>query len=224
MKKTIITLIALAGVALGAEEVTKSLTLSNFNTELDAISALKPSEYTLTLTFGPTDFDGYTSNFILKLADNWGVFSQAGTYIAMDNSSTDDRSWVTPTSTSGSTYTWTSTGTTTDSLLDSWVSKDSNGNNANPGVNGMTFTLDVTSSGSTITLGMTNGTTSVIETGYVVNLANVELQDGSADGGNQGVTSISNASITYTPTVPEPATATLSLLALAGLAVRRRRK
>ncbi|MBQ8900620.1 MAG: PEP-CTERM sorting domain-containing protein [Akkermansia sp.] len=41
-----------------------------------------------------------------------------------------------------------------------------------------------------------------------------------AVGFNQGATGIFNASITY---VPEPATATLSLLALAGLAVRRRK-
>ncbi|MDO4752195.1 MAG: PEP-CTERM sorting domain-containing protein [Akkermansia sp.] len=225
MKKTIIALMALAGVAVAAEKTTKELTFADFNTELAGVSAFKPSEYTLTLTFTGTDFNNYGSGFLLKLADNWGVFTQAGAYIAMENTNTNDRTWVTPTSTSGTTFTWTSTDTTTDSLLDSWVSKDTNGNQAQPGVNGMTFTLAVTSSGSTITLGMTNGTISVIETGYVVNLANIELQDGSATNDpNQGVTSISNASITYTPTVPEPATATLSLLALAGLAVRRRRK
>ncbi|MBQ8377044.1 MAG: PEP-CTERM sorting domain-containing protein [Akkermansia sp.] len=42
-----------------------------------------------------------------------------------------------------------------------------------------------------------------------------------AVGFNQGETGIFNASITY---IPDPATATLSMLALAGLAVRRRRK
>ena len=39
-----------------------------------------------------------------------------------------------------------------------------------------------------------------------------------------GSTEISNATITVDTNVPEPATATLSLLALAGLVVRRRRK
>lgn len=224
MKKTIIALMALAGVAVAAEETTKELTFAGFNTELAEVSAFKPSEYTLTLTFTGTDFDGYGSGYILKLAENWGVFTQAGNYIAMENTNVGDRAWVDPTSTSGTTFTWTSTGTTTDTLLDSWVSKDTNGGKAQPGVKNMSFTLDVTAAGSVITLGMTNGTTSVIETGYVVDLANIKLIDGSAAGANQGVTGISNASITYTPTVPEPTTATLSLLALAGLAARRRRK
>ena len=42
-------------------------------------------------------------------------------------------------------------------------------------------------------------------------------------GGGNAVT-VSNIALSYTPAVPEPATATLSLLALCGLAARRRRK
>ena len=156
----------------------------------------------------------------MKLADNWGVFTQAGNYIAMDNSDVNDRTWVTATTVSEdkTVYTWTATDTT---LLDSWVSKNTTGGNAQPGVAGMSMILDVTKTGSTITLGMANGTTSIIETGYIVNLADVKLMVDTTGNGNEGVTGISNASITY---IPEPATATLSLLALAGLAARRRRK
>ncbi len=46
------------------------------------------------------------------------------------------------------------------------------------------------------------------------------------DGANNatGIWTVSNMSVKGSPVVPEPATATLSLLALAGLAVRRRRK
>ncbi|MBR3902842.1 MAG: PEP-CTERM sorting domain-containing protein [Akkermansia sp.] len=45
---------------------------------------------------------------------------------------------------------------------------------------------------------------------------------GNAGGGT--TVTVSNIALSYTPAVPEPATATLSLLALAGLAARRRRK
>lgn len=50
--------------------------------------------------------------------------------------------------------------------------------------------------------------------------------NGNMGGGNASTTmgSVFNADYAVTETVPEPATATLSLLALAGLAVRRRRK
>ncbi len=45
--------------------------------------------------------------------------------------------------------------------------------------------------------------------------------DGNAGGG--ALVTVSNIALSYTPAVPEPATATLSLLALCGLAARRRR-
>ena len=218
MKKTLIALMALANSAFALDPVTQALTFENFNSTLTQISTWNATDYTLTLTIDRTDFDDYGSGFMVKFADDWGVFTQTGRYVAMDYTGTADRLWVAPTTTEGTTFTWTATDET---KLDSWVSKSDTGANASPGVAGMTITLDVDTTGSVITLGMTNGTTSVIETGYVVKLADVKLIDGSAAGANQGVTGISNASITY---IPEPATATLSLLALAGLAARRRRK
>ncbi len=218
MKKTLIALMALASSAFALDPVTQALTLENFNSTLTQISTWNATDYTLTLTIDGADYDGYGSGFMVKFADDWGVFTQASSYVAMENTGTNDRGWVTPTTTEGTTFTWTATDET---KLDSWVSKTPTGGNGQPGVAGMTITLDVDTTGSVITLGMTNGTTSIIETGYVVKLADVKLLDGSATGSNQGVTGISNASITY---IPEPATATLSLLALAGLAARRRRK
>ncbi len=221
MKKTLIALMALAGVAAAD---TTALTLENFNSQLTTISKLNPTEYTLTLTIGGSDFNGYGSGYILQLAENWGVFTQAGNYVAMENTDANDRAWVTASTISAdkTVYTWTSSGTTTDTLLDSWVSKDTNGGNAQPGIKGMSITLDVTEAGSVVTLGMTNGTTSIIETGYVVDLSDIKLIMDTGEAANQGVSSITNASLTYT--VPEPTTATLSLLALAGLAARRRRR
>ena len=223
MKKTLIALMALAGSAFAVEPITQALTFEDFNSTLTQISTLNVTEYTLSLTITGTDFDAWHNSKninILTLGDNRGIFTQAGQYIAVRNDNTTDTTWIAPTKTEGTTFTWVSADT--DNLLHSWVSKTPEGGNAAPGAAGLTITIDVGTSGSVITLGMANGTTSVIETGYVVKLADVSLIDGSASGNNQGVTGISNASIAYV--VPEPATATLSLLALAGLAARRRRK
>ena len=225
MKKTLIALMVLAGSAFAVEPITQDLTFGDFNSTLTQISTLNVTEYTLSLTITGTDFNGNHNSKninILTLGNNRGIFTQAGQYIAVRNDNTTETGWIAPTKTEGTTFTWVSADT--DNLLHSWVSKTPEGGNAAPGAAGLTITIDVGTSGSVITLGMTNGTTSVIETGYVVKLADVSLIDGSADGGNQGVTGISNASITYAPApVPEPTTATLSLLALAGLAARRRR-
>ena len=223
MKKTFIALMALAGSAFAVEPITQALTFEDFNSTLTQISTLNVTEYTLSLTITGTDFDAWHNSKninILTLGDNRGIFTQAGQYIAVRNDNTTDTTWIAPTKTEGTTFTWVSADT--DNLLHSWVSKTPEGGNAAPGAADLTITIDVGTSGSVITLGMANGTTSVIETGYVVKLADVSLIDGSASGNNQGVTGISNASIAYV--VPEPATATLSLLALAGLAARRRRK
>ena len=222
MKKTLIALMALASSAFALEPVTQALTFENFNSTLTQISTWNATEYTLTLTITGTDFNtGHNSKAIniLTLGDNRGIFTQAGQYIAIRNDTSTETTWLSPTETDGTTFTWISDDT--ENLVHSWVSKTPEGGNGSPGVAGMTITLDVDTTGSVITLGMTNGTTSIIETGYVVKLADVKLIDGSAEGNNQGVTGISNASITY---IPEPATATLSLLALAGLAARRRRR
>ena len=223
MKKTLIALMAMAGSAFALEPVTQALTFENFNSTLTQISTWNATEYTLTLTITGTDFDNWHNSKninILTLGDNRGIFTQAGQYIAVRNDNSTDTSWVAPTETEGTTFTWVSDDA--ENLVHTWVSRTpEGGTGGTPGAAGLSITLDVTKSGSTITLGMANDTTAIIKTAYVVNLADVSLIDGSASGNNQGVTGISNASITY---IPEPATATLSLLALAGLAARRRRR
>lgn len=232
MKKTIIALFVLAGIAAAAPR-TETLTLNTFNTSIQNIATkYDPTSYTLNFKIDSIDYD-FTSAFVLKLSENWGIYTQAGQYIAMDDWSTNDRSWVAPTSNQNNqVYTWEYTDQT---LLDSWVSKNAQGGNANPGLNDMDVSLEVSETGSCITLGINNGTTSIIKTGYVVKLSDVQLitEENAQVGevahavGNgastyKGITGISNATLTYT--IPEPTTATLSLLALAGLAARRRRK
>lgn len=60
---------------------------------------------------------------------------------------------------------------------------------------------------------------------YFGDPGNMRIGFGGSFGGDQGatITSLSNVKL-YSGVIPEPATATLSLLALAGLAARRRRK
>ncbi len=183
--------------------------------------------FTLNLTVGTDDMDGYTSDWVLILskdgagsATDWGVFSQAGDYVAMDNTAANDRSWVAPTSTEGTVFTWT----TSDGVkLDSWVSKNSTGGNASPGIEGMGITVLCDGTNSTITLDMTNGTTSVIQAnGLVLDANDIEL--------GSHITTIkelgSFAANGITAAIPEPSTfgllAGLGALALVGARRRRR--
>ena len=96
------------------------------------------------------------------------------------------------------------------------------------------WTFDKTTESITLLQGRT---TSKANTPCTITVENLNLGandmivfawSGSAEGGTSGGTKISVTDVsmvaTVTPSIPEPATATLSLLALAGLAARRRRK
>ena len=145
----------------------------------------------------------------------------------MENTTAGDRKWVAPDSVKDSTFTWTSESTEGKDLLDSWVSLSptyaggnvTDADKKQPGIVNLSVTVDVTSAGSTITLGMANGAKAVIETAYVLDANDLEFT--SLDIGTSAVVFSANG---QTVVIPEPATATLSLLALAGLAARRRRK
>ena len=210
---------------------TKELTMENFNDTLAEIAETKPIEYQITFRVYSDDYDMQHSGYLMMLSDDWGIYAHGGGYIGMANVEKyghlhSEINWVYPTtfytSSNAMNWVWSNSG---DYQLHSLISRTSGGGMAQTGSEGMFVTLSVTDTGSTISLAFPNySTTSIIKTGYVIDLADVVLLDGTSDEFNEGVTGISHASITYTPTIPEPTTATLSLLALAGLAARRRRK
>ena len=96
-------------------------------------------------------------------------------------------------------------------------------------VTSLTGTTSVDDNGDTI-LTLTAASTSASgDATATINLGKDFVLDkimlcGDGDNNASGIWTVSNLSVTGTPVVPEPATATLSLLALAGLAARRRRK
>ena len=240
MKKTIVTLIAMSSIASAAWTAAE---FDKYMSGFIADSGYQAGDsFTLDFTLKGTYFDAYRSGMLFHLASNdnktWGIFTQAGTYIALENTTVNDRGWNNPTTQDLTTgvFEWTSTDSTFGGLLDSWVSyqttlnKDGN-YHANPGLE--SIKIEVNSTGSTITLGMLNGTTSIVKTAYIINANDIKM--GTTAAGNninennlERVAEIAEGG-TFTVggntyTIPEPTTATLSLLALAGLAARRRRR
>ncbi len=198
MKKTIIALMALAGVAAAtpAEDVTNAILGSGYQAG-DA--------FTLTFTIDSTSFNGYITAPVITLASGWNINSQAGTYLGFsDTTDSVDGSLTTSEATYSSSNKNEVQGTI--SVGDKgWFYKVD-------GLNTLTFTITES------TLSMTKGTTDVATLDIDGGLTASNITIGS------NITGISGLSFTTTPAVPEPTTATLSLLALAGLAARRRRK
>ncbi len=87
---------------------------------------------------------------------------------------------------------------------------------------GSSVTLDLSAWGTSSTA-FTDGTTLFTSVSGLTSLSQVTLDFGNGDTGLYTL-SLTGDKVSATKAVPEPATATLSLLALAGLAARRRRK
>ena len=211
MKKTLIALMALAGIACGAETLT-GIT-AQFTTPPTTADDYWVNDYvfefTLTEDYTLSDFgsvlavywgdqatnstagEGYSCGAIYLTESNGVLTLNIGDGITNENLSNVDIT---------STTTFTNQRGTTFSTVEIQT--------------GVTYTLSVTGANQDMTPTLTWEGESV--TAAVFN--------GNMNGGNSG-----NATTNYkvnvgTVTIPEPATATLSLLALAGLAARRRRK
>ena len=236
MKKTIIALLALAGAAFGAEYTTETVWTANFGSAYTG-------GYTTTLTTS-------TSGTFWDAADiavEGGAQTRANKRIHMEGGTYGD--WntnfefaITLTLTgdsitaghiaeikSGPTSDWLCLGVNANGALTLTGNEISAATGTGSLALGTQYTLTFAKIGTELTLSA--GNASVTATlgsadAYTGIINNIAL------GGNTGsdrrvpvlVESISWSNATPAPVVPEPATATLSLLALAGLAARRRRK
>jgi hypothetical protein len=225
MKKTLIALMALAGVTFGTDYTYTELWTAQFGSAYD-------SGYTTTLTSAGKFWDAgdVKTEFGAQTTGNKRIHMEGGTYgdfgtsfefnmvltLTGDNFSNGHISEIK----AGSTSDWLCLGVNNGALT---LSGNKLGNVTSMGTVelGTQYTCTLTKIDSTITftVGDASATATLGSVSGVIN--NITL--GGNTGGNQRVPVLVE-SIGWSTIVPEPATATLSLLALAGLAARRRRK
>ena len=210
MKKTLIALLALAGVAAAADPTVETVDtiVASWGTEPAVAGNCWSGDYTLTFTLdelytledsgsiigfyrGSATNDTYGYNAIVLGGTDEALTLTVGRGRAFntENNATgiDKETYFTFAGAAGDKVTFTTT-----------IQK------------GVTYTLSVTGASQAMTPTLTWAGGSETLAAYNGNM-----------NGNATFTNVLNAG---TITVPEPATATLSLLALAGLAARRRRK
>ena len=220
MKKTLIALMALAGVACGLGKTDLN---SQLKSDLTSQGYQIGDAFTITLTgineIGSNGFDKF-----LTLTDTFSIYNQEDTFVSINAGSTSN-SWL-----DSSNYTVDPTNKTASINLDAsdikgkgyWFVGRFSSDPVTFYADGAVRPAEVTA----ITLNYSSDkTTSIVVTRtdnsvHTLNITNLEL-DADAISFEHGSTSIDSMVVTV---VPEPATATLSLLALAGLAARRRRK
>ncbi len=214
MKKTLIALLALSGVAsaeTGTEfnaALAESITLNNYVSG-SAFSV----EFEL---YVKNHMDGNTG--FVQFADNGWIANQAHSYFGIntsDSNSITEATGAYSKEIDGNNYTYTAS-----AISPLWCQNPSlNGSESRGSVwsNDDNLSVTIATDGTDSWVTLSYGDTSPIVdtwkfTGVVLDATDIKLDD------NLSVVS-SNINL-----VPEPATATLSLLALAGLAARRRRK
>jgi len=224
MKKTIIALMALAGVAcaLDKAEINSSIT-----EQLTAKGYVTGGSFSITLG-GITQLGGH-NNFaeLVTLTDSVSIYAQEDVFVSINEGGTTSNAWL-----SSDSYTVDTSAKTASITLSSdaltgkgyWVvgrfateqgvtSFYANGAARPNGVTDFTIAYDADTT-----------TTSLIATRSDDSVHTIRITDLALDATDLVFKSTAVSASSVTVSVPEPTTATLSLLALAGLAARRRRK
>ncbi len=238
MKKTIIALLALAGVAFGLD---KGEINSALGTALTEQGYKHGYDFTITLSgitqLGSTGGDKFlflTDNTTDNIPDNIYLFNQASGFLSI-NKGTDSSNWLASSDyvvdlenkTASITLAYTDlTANDTKANYGYWfvggfVTNAETGKtefqaNGNAGTSNITdFTLSY-SKENIVSISVTRADSSV----HTLNITGLELDATQVSFFHPNT----RANSLTVKVIPEPATATLSLLALAGLAARRRRK
>ncbi len=237
MKKTLVALLALAGVAFGADYTAETVWTLDFGSEYTngfQWSAKEGYSYgtpwDIVAVEGGTQTNGskrvHMAGGLFGSWDEDFVFTMS---VTLGSTISASNSWPVFAELSGANgnvrfgpYTSVENKVGLDGSIDKG---DNNLVAVSPGG---TYTLELTKIGSVVTIavdGVVSGT-ATLNDGVTGNITDVML--GGSQAGyykiNEIVHSASMSILTPAPAVPEPTTATLSLLALAGLAARRRRK
>ena len=247
MKKTIITFLAICGVAAAAENYHGSLT-SDLTSAITASGYTAGDDFTMSVQLQYWMDNSDTRQTSLTLGDTFHIVSQkigswSNVYLGFTPSSTNgtDPGAVNLTrSTSGNTDSYTFTATATATGPDGWITRAANTVNAETGEVTWGATQTWQFLGATLTLSYTAETkTSVLDFDFttiendaangiarptdrdnlIVTVKGIEIDANDISFASD----VTGRNVSFA-VVPEPTTATLSLLALAGLAARRRRK
>lgn len=228
MKKSLVIILCMAGMASAA---TMNGTTMKDNLDSYIFALGYESGQAFTLSFHIDTISGFNkTEKLLTLDDSYFLIRQTPGYVALSaselgnrNASGADAGWPAATTVDGvNTY-------SSEGKFYGWISKNSTGGQSSPGAANSTMTFSTDGTNSTITIAFgSNGATEVVNmSGYVLDLTKFAL----AEKTSEAFPSISDAQLTYggkaydlSSVVPEPATATLSLLGLMGLLARRRRK
>ena len=221
MKKTLITaLLTLSGIMFGASAYGMTAT----EAQKALTDAIDESGYTLgdsySFSVEITDISNGLPQ-VITLGTGAYLKTQYGDYLGLGYNNTDPSNWATVDTNGGIDTTAKTITMTMQAPGAAWFSYglNSDGTTSKGAYNldGSTLNIDFDSKSTTTTISLTRADSVkdiLVVKGFNLNAKDIVINDSPA---------FNNVTFTSTPTIPEPTTATLSLLALAGLCARRRR-
>ena len=223
MKTTLSVILALTTLAY-AEDITLSsgpfVGVSSVQTEYErlctAVGYQRGTDFTLSFTISAASLTYDTVSFF-NFGDSFTLASQEGKYVGFGTSTTVPSGTLTSTQQDGVNVFSLS------SIPNGWFSKNSNGSLDEKSIVNASFEIAVVGDSTTITMIRSDGAKNIVTlNGIRFNADDLEFDYHKYSG--NGTTSGDSISFKDISFVPEPTTATLSLLALVGLAAHRRRK